>query len=771
MNKEQSIKMKSRSTVQRLFTVLLIVLLPLIIFCIAIYTYSSAQSRIYYESAQENSFKDACNQVSIMFSDLNALCNTVAESSELLSINERGRYVPSDYEVTAALSRISDNTAIASETVFYVQGRADINTKNGRLHYDEFEADFRSRYHCDLSESFLFSRMNSVTSFRIFLLGKDDDQDSRVLAVLNPFYPFNQNRIHGDFVCFIKASDIGEKFSGYIHSKSAEIIIYNTSNNIVYSRNMTTDRPSLRDVYPYSGTGLFHENFTNHETGQKQRLTVMRYIDEHTGLTIVVTDNDDAFYSELKERNTGLLVLIGVLIFLFVVSIMIVIYVGYIPVRRLASRITGSQVDMRKNELELIESSYNERISENEMLSFRLSRQKEYLRHYFLLSFAAGRTLSQSELRYNALCADIDISPAKRAAFMLMLPEDSTEELTDSLAQLPRLKGRLIMTEADPESHFGEGSNKQSGRGCRVLLGMYAIGNTQDEEQDVLETANLIRTECCARGAEDAVIGISRLFDTISGLHQAFLEAEATILVGASEDGYICHSFGSEDHVYAVNDNCRLPQMPKTLLTESIRHGDDASAQEYLNTLLEGMKQDAQSLLMQKVLCGELAEAILASASQAGVTVGAERIRDMVMFTDYDVFCRSTRATVNEICQSISHTLREESLQEKAGIISFIREHCFEQSFSLSYLCDETHTSKTKINYILKESMDCSFSQYVSDLRMEEFKRQLIQTDLPVQEIVTNIGYVDVSSSLRKFKALTGMTALQYRNTFTNNDK
>lgn len=48
-------------------------------------------------------------------------------------------------------------------------------------------------------------------------------------------------------------------------------------------------------------------------------------------------------------------------------------------------------------------------------------------------------------------------------------------------------------------------------------------------------------------------------------------------------------------------------------------------------------------------------------------------------------------------------------------------------------------------------------------LRMNEVKRLLRETDESVQSIVQAVGYIDISSFIRKFRKMEGLSPSQYR--------
>jgi transcriptional regulator GlxA family with amidase domain len=57
--------------------------------------------------------------------------------------------------------------------------------------------------------------------------------------------------------------------------------------------------------------------------------------------------------------------------------------------------------------------------------------------------------------------------------------------------------------------------------------------------------------------------------------------------------------------------------------------------------------------------------------------------------------------------------------------------------------------------------------RYVQQLRVDQAKRRLESTSIPVDEISWSVGYEDPAFFRRLFKRLTGITPGAYRNTFT----
>lgn len=64
---------------------------------------------------------------------------------------------------------------------------------------------------------------------------------------------------------------------------------------------------------------------------------------------------------------------------------------------------------------------------------------------------------------------------------------------------------------------------------------------------------------------------------------------------------------------------------------------------------------------------------------------------------------------------------------------------------------------------MVKKELNANFSDYLWNLRLEEAKRLLTETDTPIDEVSTKVGYLSSSSFRRKFKQETGLSPSQFR--------
>ena len=96
-------------------------------------------------------------------------------------------------------------------------------------------------------------------------------------------------------------------------------------------------------------------------------------------------------------------------------------------------------------------------------------------------------------------------------------------------------------------------------------------------------------------------------------------------------------------------------------------------------------------------------------------------------------------------------------------IRQFIKEHFNEYNFTLQVLADKFNMSLSNIGHYFKNNTGITLTEYLSQLKFDEAKKMLRNTDLTLEEIVDRIGYVSISSFIRRFKQDMKITPGEYR--------
>ena len=98
-----------------------------------------------------------------------------------------------------------------------------------------------------------------------------------------------------------------------------------------------------------------------------------------------------------------------------------------------------------------------------------------------------------------------------------------------------------------------------------------------------------------------------------------------------------------------------------------------------------------------------------------------------------------------------------------------MQEHLAEE-ISLSVLADEFHLSTQYISQLFKSEIGVNFLTYLTKIRMENAKKLLLATSLPISDISERSGYGDYRVFTKAFKKSEGVTPSQYRRDFLEPD-
>lgn len=93
----------------------------------------------------------------------------------------------------------------------------------------------------------------------------------------------------------------------------------------------------------------------------------------------------------------------------------------------------------------------------------------------------------------------------------------------------------------------------------------------------------------------------------------------------------------------------------------------------------------------------------------------------------------------------------------------FLLSHLSED-LSVDRLTEEFSISKNKLYTSVSKYMNIGIAEHIKNLRMEEAKRLLVETDLPIYQIADQVGFTDYNYFCRVFKKEVGLPAKRYRN-------
>jgi AraC-like DNA-binding protein len=99
-------------------------------------------------------------------------------------------------------------------------------------------------------------------------------------------------------------------------------------------------------------------------------------------------------------------------------------------------------------------------------------------------------------------------------------------------------------------------------------------------------------------------------------------------------------------------------------------------------------------------------------------------------------------------------------------IIEYIGLH-FAEGIYLEGVAGEFNISSKLLSKMVKNQTGISFGEYLSRLRIEEAKRLLTTTDMPINDIIPATGFISRNTFIRTFRKLTNVLPSDYRSNFS----
>lgn len=122
--------------------------------------------------------------------------------------------------------------------------------------------------------------------------------------------------------------------------------------------------------------------------------------------------------------------------------------------------------------------------------------------------------------------------------------------------------------------------------------------------------------------------------------------------------------------------------------------------------------------------------------------------------------------TLNEILNLLENLNNKPAPKLSVSTIqSCIDENYTDYSFSLQLVADKFGVSLSYLSQFFKEKTGSTVLDYITTLKMDKAKELLLSTSLPLKDIAEQVGYINVSSFIRRFKQVSGMTPGEYKKT------
>lgn len=173
----------------------------------------------------------------------------------------------------------------------------------------------------------------------------------------------------------------------------------------------------------------------------------------------------------------------------------------------------------------------------------------------------------------------------------------------------------------------------------------------------------------------------------------------------------------------------------------------------------------ALPIILVRVVCFDIITSIIKTIEtmERGSGGWQTEYADIERLTEFDTVDELAATARTVLDAAKTRIERNQAAGRIADITEFIQENYRDTNFSMNMIADRFKLSVSSLSHYFKAKTGKNISDHVNKLRMEEAKRRLRESEEPVQDIVAKLGYLNVSSFIRRFRQETGMTPGAYR--------
>ena len=223
---------------------------------------------------------------------------------------------------------------------------------------------------------------------------------------------------------------------------------------------------------------------------------------------------------------------------------------------------------------------------------------------------------------------------------------------------------------------------------------------------------------------------------------------------------------------YKNVDNTTLSypyEREKELITR-VKSGNIKDANAILNDLLGYVLFSVgNSLDIVKSRAIELCSLLSRAAIEGGaptdniLKLNNQFLKNIQQIDSMDTLCLKLQEIVETFSDSIFNYTPTKNTELIKKSMVYISQN-FNKNITLEDTSNYVHLHPSYFSTMFKQSIGCSFKEYLNMVRIEESKRLLANTDYPIIDIAIASGFEDQSYFSKVFKKYTGLTPKQFRN-------
>lgn len=217
----------------------------------------------------------------------------------------------------------------------------------------------------------------------------------------------------------------------------------------------------------------------------------------------------------------------------------------------------------------------------------------------------------------------------------------------------------------------------------------------------------------------------------------------------------------------------------KEAIVSSLINGNSGQALMLFDNVIDAMLQGTNPSEFVNALKANVIVITTLVISSVNLDI-TENIEDLLSFTSTLTKTTSVtalRSAVHQYFAKLSLLISGSNLNKTdvnsllSDILAYIDENYSNPNLCATMICNKFNLHPVTLSKLFKEPDGVGMLQYINNCRIERAKLLLSDTSLMMNDIITDVGYSNIRTFNRCFKAITGVTPSAYRKQLTKNNK
>ena len=432
---------------------------------------------------------------------------------------------------------------------------------------------------------------------------------------------------------------------------------------------------------------------------------------------------------------------------------------NYRPIRQLNKKAAAYLPELQittENEIESIGLILENVTHQNRALNATFEYHKDLLKNNILAMLLRGEFSSAHN--FQNVADEIDFN-FPHSAFAVMAIDISNDELS-------KYNGKII-DYISAQSGEDETCYAVEVRNDNVLAVIYNVEEERCREKQCMLAGAICDFYRDAFG-EKVHLGIGKTYLNVLNIGNSYAEAcsVATRLYGEGDmygffEEILCGTFQLGEH-FAED---------KVFYTHCLKQGNLELADSALDKLMGDIIGCKLSGAEEKYECYILLNDVIkctndfwkSNSDSSFIMELSDKFYKCLHYSSLEDYRTSLKALSSAYCHIVSGMIdvREEELKRK--LLKYIAENFKDPNLSLDSVSQIFGYSRYYWSRYFKEHFRCLFSDYIWRLRLDAAKTMIKESNKAIKDIVLEVGYIDATAFIKKFKNEEGVTPGQYR--------